>query len=428
MKKIIKTTFISLTFVATLLLTGCVNTSSSINNSSTSSIKEKIELKFWHGFTGADGDGMAEIIKDFNKDYAGEIEIIVDKLSWDALFLKLIQNKSNPRFSPHIVAMGDNRVSSMVARDLLRPLDNIETYLDIKETDFISAAWNVGLLNNTTRYSFPLDIHPVGIYYNKDLISEAELPTTWAEFLSIAKAKTNPTTGVYGWAVPNMYSITKDIFYSMLLQEGYDILDEANKAIFNNATAVSILEQMYAWKYSDKISPVSVGAGGDLTLFQQGKSVFYFDGPWMLNTIRKTSNIEFGVIPMPESVGAGNTSYSGSHQFTVVKSTVQDDHTLEAAYTFFDYVSKNSLQWAEAGQVPARRDIHDTNEYKALTDLMPFSEMAKYTSMGKIDYQYFYEAYNYMGSAVANTLNNVKPAQASLNEKVEQFHLFVAEQ
>ena len=419
--------FITLT---SILISSCSTPQlSTSSNVSQNSIEQgKIVLKFWHGFTGADGDGMQEIVESFNQEHVGEIEVVVDKLSWDALFLKLIQNKTNPKFSPHIVAMGANRVSSMNSRGILRSLDGVEAFLEVNSDDFLPAAWQVGLLDSDVRYSFPLDMHPVGMYYNKDLVTEEELPQTWSEFASLARSKTNSSTGTYGWAIPNMYSITKDVFYSMLLQDGEDILDNSNQAVFNSAGAIARLTEMYDWKYKDTISPLSVGAGGDLTLFQQGKSAFYFDGPWMINTIRETSNIEFGVAPIPESIGEGGTSFSGSHQLTLVKSTVTDERTLEASYTFMEYLSLNSLRWAQAGQVPARLDVHQLDEYKALTDLKAFSEEAFTAKVGKTDYQYFYEAYNYMGSAVSNVLNNVKSPKVALDEKVNQFKLFVNEQ
>lgn len=141
------------------------------------------------------------------------------------------------------------------------------------------------------------------MFYNKDLISEDEIPTTWEEFEKVCKEKTNIDTGVYGWAIPNMYSITKDIFASMLLQNGTDMLDKDNNAIFNSDKAVEVLNRLQKWKYVDKISPSSVGTSGDLTLFNSGKSVFYFDGPWSINTLKDISPIDIGVAPMPGSTG-----------------------------------------------------------------------------------------------------------------------------
>lgn len=415
-----------------LALVGCGGNKESTdpNNSNITEDNSLITLKFWNGFTGKDGEGMDEIVKSFNKEYDGKIKVQVDTINWDSLFLKLIQNKGKEKFSPHIVAMGSNRLAQMKAKNILRTIDDVVEYTESRESDYLPVSWNAGLLGNEGhRYSFPLDVHPTAMFYNKDLISESEIPTTWDEFEAICKAKTNTETGVYGWAIPNMYSITKDIFASMLLQNGTDMLDNNNKAIFNNDTAVATLQKLQDWKYKDKISPSSVGTSGDLTLFNSGKSVFYFDGPWSINTLKDISPINIGVAPLPGSVGTNGISYTGSHQFTLVDCTTKNDRVKNACYEFIKYVSKNPLEWAKAGQVTAYKPVHETAEYKALTELQPFTLEAEKAQVGNIDYEYYYECYNYMGSAVANCLNDSSlSAKASLDNKVNLFNKFLKEQ
>lgn len=407
--------------VSAFLLTSCSNSTPSDNVDE----DKEIVLKFWNGFTGADGNSMKEIVNSFNKEYTGKIKIEVDTINWDSLFLKLIQNKGKPKFSPHIVAMGANRLGQMQSKGIIREINDIESYLEVSKTDYLNAAWDAGMFDGK-RYSFPLDMHPTAMYYNKDLISESELPSTWEEFETVCKAKTKD--GVYGWAIPNMYSITKDIVYSMALQNGSDLLNSTNAPTFNDSTWVNALTKIYNWKYNDKISPESVGASGDLTLFNTGKSVFYFDGPWTINTMKDISPVDFGVAPMPGSVGNNATSFAGSHQFTLVDCTTKDEKIKEACYTFINYVNRNPLEWAKAGQVTSYLPVHETKEYKELVELQPFTEEASTAKIGNVTYEYFYEAYNYMGSAVANCLNNQGDATSCLNEKVNLFNKFLKEQ
>lgn len=386
----------------------------------------EITLRFWNGFTGADGDSMKEIVNAFNSEYSGKIKIEVDTVNWDSLFLKLIQNKGKEKFSPHIVAMGSNRLGQMVDKGIIRSINDITETIGAKEEDYLDTAWNAGLFGED-RYGFPLDMHPTAMFYNKDLISEDEIPTTWEEFEAICKEKTKD--GVYGWAIPNLYSITKDIFLSMLLQDGSDMLDDSNKAIFNNETAVKWLTKLQDWKYVDKISPESVGNSGDLTLFNTGKSVFYFDGPWQINTLKDISTVDFGVAPMPGSTGTNGTSYTGSHQFTLVECTTEDKAIREACYTFINYVNQNPMSWAEAGQVTAYKPVHETDEYKAISELAPFTEEAELAQIGNVSYEYYYDCYNYVGSAVAACLNDSQSnPKAVLDDYVNRFNKFLQEQ
>ncbi len=383
----------------------------------------EITLRFWNGFTGLDGDSMDEMIKDFNDEYAGEIKVSADKMAWDTLFTKITTTKTNLKSAPHIVAMSNSRVAGMVERDLLLPIDDIASVLGVTQEDYIASAWSTGILDGK-RYSFPLDIHPTAMYYNKDLITEEELPATWEEFLAVCEEKTDPETGVYGFAVPSMYSITKDIFASMLLQNGGDLYDSENTAVYNSQEGVEALQYLCDLVYKYGVSPKDVGAGGDYTLFKTGKSVFYFDGPWMLNSFdlienRETANV--GVAAMPGAVGENGVSYSGSHQFTLMSNTVTDDRTKEACYTFIKYIQQHSLGWAKAGQVPALKEVLDSEEYKSIAALQPFTETAYKADLGKADYKYFYEGYNYMGVAVSNAISDKYGPKDSLDRAVKSF-------
>ncbi len=387
-----------------------------------------IVLRFWNGFTGTDGETMDRIVEHFNEEYEEqEIKVVADKIPWDTLFTKLTTTSSNLGSAPHIVAMSASRIAGMNLRKIFLPMDDIEEYLGVTEDEYLEPAWNGGILNGT-RLGFPIDVHPTAMYYNKNLISEDELPTTWERFKTVCKGKTKD--GVYGWACPSMYSITKDVFITMLYSAGGTLFDASHNPIFDNDLAVSKLTYLYDLVHTDKISPKDVGAGGDYTLFTQGKSVFYFDGPWVINTfglLDENNESNIGVAPMPETTGTYK-NFAGSHQFTLMKNTVTSPRIKEACYTFMRYVNEHSLDWAKAGQVPALKAIHDTDEYKALEPLQAFTEMAKTSVLGEIEYEYWYEAYNGMGVGVSNAISAIKSPANALKDAVSEFKGFVADE
>jgi len=413
--------------LGSILLTSCGGGDNSTPAGGSSSDGE-ITLKFWHGFTGADGDSMDIIVNNFNTEYAGRIKIQMEEYTWDTLFTKLYTTSTNPKFMPHVIATGANRLAGVKKRKLLLTMDDVMDKFHLGSSDFLPAAYNAGMIDGH-RYSFPLDTHPTAIYYNKDLIEESELPSTWDEFIQVCRDKTQ--NGVYGWAIPNQYSITKDIFYSMLLQKGKDIFNSQTVISLNSSEAVQVLSTLEEWKYVDAVSPVSVGNGGDYNLFRAGKSVFYFDGPWTLNSMLSDDglNFEFGTFEMPGSTGVGSTSFAGSHQLCMINKTVTTDALKEASYTFMNYLTEHSLEWAKAGQVPARLSVHELQEFKELTYLAPFVEEAKTAQLGRVDYTYFYEAYNYMGQAVANALSTqTADAEAKLTEMNTRYKRFLEEE
>lgn len=423
MKKLAKVLGLMLTGVLSLTcLFGCQDGSGEENPNGFTVIR------FWNGFTGTDGETMDKIVERFNTEYAEEkIMVVADKIPWDTLFTKLTTTSSNLKSAPHIVAMSASRIAGMNERNIFLPMDGIEEFLDVTAEEYIPAAWNGGVLDGV-RYGFPIDVHPTAMYYNKDLISEDELPETWEEFYQVCKDKTKD--GVYGYAVPSMYSITKDVFLNMLYSAGGSMFDENYNPTFNSATAVEKLQYLSDLIYgSSPVSPENVGSGGDFTLFTQGKSVFYFDGPWMINTFGLLDNPDsnIGVAPCPESVGEGQTNFAGSHQFTLMKNTVTTDTIKEACYTFMRYVNENSIEWAKAGQVPALKSIHETEEYKALEPLAAFTEMAYTATLGEIEYKYWYEAYNGMGVGVSNALSGIYAPQKALDTAVADFKAWVTD-
>ncbi len=419
--------------IIAMFIASCNNnniTNSEENSQSNGDTQEEITLKFWHGFTGTDGDHMGSMVDKFNEEYKGKIKVEVNRLNWDTLFTKFYQQKNNPKFSPNIIAVPANRLGSVISRNMITTMDDIMETFSLSESDFLPAAYEIGNINNH-RYSFPLDMHPTAIFYNKELTNGTlNEYASWEDFYADCLKFTG--NGTYGWAIPNMYSITKDIFYSQVLQNNSDIIDSSNNITFTNDACVKVLEKLVSLKYGDNpISPSTVSNGGDLTLFKAGKSAFYFDGPWMIETLKEScdfaSDGNLGVIPMPMSTGDNGVSFAGSHQFCLAKNTTTTEAIKNASYAFINYISTNSLEWGKAGQVPARTSVHELDEYKNISYLDAFTKTAYKAKLGST-YNYFYEVYNYMGSAVASALNNDATATNALNEKANNFKRWLAEQ
>lgn len=410
-------------------LAGC-GTTSSAPTEATAATKEESAgtdftvIRFWNGFTGKDGEAMDVIVDNFNNELGDEyhVKVVVDKIPWDTLFTKITTTSSNLRSAPHIVAMSASRIAGMREKGVLTPLTGIEEFLGAHEDEYIGAAWRGGLDEDGVRYGFPIDVHPTAMYYNKDLISEDELPTTWDEFFKVCEEKTGD--GVYGWAVPSMYSVTKDLFLNMLYTSGGSMFDKDFHPVYNSELGVTAITKLSEAVLGDNpISPKNVGAGGDQTLFVQGKSVFYFDGPWVLNSfgLLTNPNSNIGVAPCPSSTGEGDMNFAGSHQFTLMANTVTDEHTRELCYVFMRYVNEHSYEWALGGQVPALKSLHETDEYKALSALQPFTQMAYHSTLGEIEYEYWYECYNMMGVAVSNAIAGQYAPDEALNVGVRDF-------
>jgi multiple sugar transport system substrate-binding protein len=88
-----------------------------------------------------------------------------------------------------------------------------------------------------------------------------------------------------------------------------------------------------------------------------------FEGIYMLADLQKQKDLEFGGAPVP-LLGSHAAVWGGSHNLCLRAGL--SGRELEAAWRFMRYLSDNSLDWAEGGQVPVRRSLRNTDRFKGM--------------------------------------------------------------
>lgn len=166
-------------------------------------------------------------------------------------------------------------------------------------SDFQEAAVTARQYEGKT-YSIPLHLTANGLlFYNKDLLREAGYdtpPTTWDEFLDVAKKTTKGD--VYGFAVNSDYSYG-DPWY---VQQGVTYSD-ASKGEFMQpeAAAEKSLQFLQDLVYKEKVSPVPVATtdySGPQKLFSAGRAAMFVSGPWdILPVTEGSGDIKWGIAP-----------------------------------------------------------------------------------------------------------------------------------
>jgi multiple sugar transport system substrate-binding protein len=124
-------------------------------------------------------------------------------------------------------------------------------------------------------------------------------------------------------------------------------------------------------------SPKNAGAGSDFVSFSNDKSAFFLGGPWNTTPLTAIKKLKYGAAPVP-NIGGQQKTWAGSHQFVLPRQIkpVQDKQI--ASRVFINWISKQSLNWADAGMVPARNSVR---EDPAFADKGLVTEFAK-----EIDY------------------------------------------
>lgn len=366
---------VTLIIMVTLIAAGCsggntnntTNDSTSQGNKSQSSNSEntkkgKTKLLFWSPFSGADGPFMKNIVDSYNASqdqYSMEFVIQPNGEYYKMLDVALNASKD----SPDLVIMHLDQIPTYQSKGQLQAIDDLAANAGISKADYVEAPIDYATIDGKW-YGIPLDIHPLVMYYNKDLFEKAgitSVPTNRAEFDAAVEKLTDQQAGVYGYVVPTLWP-QQFIFPTLVWQNGGELWDGDNVA-YNSPEAVEMIEWMRG--LIDKgVSPSNVQQDGENTLFLQGKNAIQFNGPWMKSQFDE-AGLNFGVAPVPQIGKAKPAVFGGSHNFAIPQG-VTDEDILAGIGDFLKYVSSNSLDWAESGQALASKPMLESAEFKAL--------------------------------------------------------------
>ena len=217
-------------------------------------------------------------------------------------------------------------------------------------TDFPENVWVRGEYAGE-RYSIPLDIHTLVMYYNKDMFEAAGVEEPGTEPLTREAFETMladlAASGVQPIAIGTGFQ-AGTLFQTFIAQFGGAIAnEEGTQATYASEAGVQALE--YVNQLKQEYSPDISGANDpEVAFFKQEQAAIVMHGPWHIADL---SQLDFvGFAPMPQ-VGDEFAVWAGSHQLGL---TTDDPAQQAAAACWMKWLSDNSVEWAAAGQVPAR--------------------------------------------------------------------------
>lgn len=399
------------------------DTSAKSNNDSTVEFKN-VELNFWNGFTGPDGKGMQKIVDGFNEEYKGKIKVKTQTMEWGPYYDKLVTAVSSGK-APDVGIMHADNIAKFAKKGILVDLGKFTDKYGLTESEFIPAVWKAGVYESK-RYGVPLDVHPVGLYYNVDLLKKAGFdkpPTNMQEFLDMAQKMTKDLDGdgkidQWGFATPSAWP-AQQIFWSLLYQFGGKATNEdGTTATYDSPEAVQALQFLVDTVYKYKISPSNIQSDGDLTLFKQGKVGFTINGIWEISGFEEQKGLNFATAPLPV-FGSKPAVHANSHNFVLYKQKKPNNVKEQAAMVFIDYVTKHSIEWAKAGQIPARNSVRNSDEFKALPKQFEFAKQVD-NIVFPVASPTFADAWGPSLEAISAAVLNTSKPEKALKDAVEK--------
>jgi multiple sugar transport system substrate-binding protein len=311
-------------------------------------------IEMWSPFTGGDGDEMTALAERFSAE--NPCDITVTHVAQPEYQQKL-ESAAAAGGLPAMTAVHATRVAALASRNVLKPFG--PEAMAVLGSDFAGNfpedLWSRGEYKGE-RYSIPLDVHPLIMFYNKDLFAAAGVeepgtePWTREEFEdALAKLEASGVTPI---SLGNAFQAAA-LFQALIRQYGGSLTDEAGAtATYNSPEGVKALEKIKELK--DKYSPDIAGTGDpEVNFFKEGNVGMVFHGPWWISDLSKLDFVGFAPLP---TIGDQPATWGGSHHLAL---TSDDPSTQAAAAVWIKWLSDNSAEWAAAGQVPARQSVRD---------------------------------------------------------------------
>ncbi len=385
---------------------------------------EQSTIRFWNGFTGPDGRTMLRMVKAFHRE-TPDTYIIQQRMDWATYFNKLIVAGLGGR-APEIFAVHIDDIPRLLQAGFIRPLDDLLSGADgIDANDFYPTVWNA-VAHDGKHYALPLDVHPMGMYYNKAMFREAGIvdergetkpPRTQAEFLDAIQKITKDLNGdgepdQWGFVITYM----RYNFISFAAQWGGGIMaKDENTCILDAPENASALEFWLAL-LDQKLTPPPQDFGSWVG-FLQGRVGMAFEGIYMLADVKRQKDLDWGAAPLPQIGPARPATWASSH--VLCMRTDLDDETVRKAWHFMKYLSEHALDWAEGGQVPVRLSQLQSPRFQAMTAQSAFAKQLEY-----IEYAprvpYVFEALSTTDIALEQAIRGLQtPAAALADGKAE---------
>lgn len=392
---------------------------------------QTVTLRYWNGFTGPDGRTMLNMVKKFNEQNP-DIHILMQRMDWATYYNKLFVAGLGHR-APEVFVLQSRAIQRFARAGYCRANDDLvsgSNGIDVSDID--PNVWNA-VVQEGKHYALPLDVFPMGMYYNRKLFvaagivdehGKAKPPTNQAEFMEAMRKITKPAVGKepahWGFVFTNMESNA----YTIMRQYGGEFFSpDYKKCNVNqpeNIEAMQFCSDLIR-KYHYAPSPENFDAWIG---FRQGNVGMVFEGIYMLADLQKQKDLDFAGAPVP-LIGRHPATWADSH--TLCLRSDLKGKELAAAWKFEKFLSDNSLDWAAGGQVPVRRSLRATPRFKAMTIQSEFAKQIPYVAyVPRLNY--VFEYLKEYSTGIEKGLRGTQTPKEALDATTLQIDQIIAEE
>lgn len=296
---------------------------------------------------------------------------------------------------PDLFATQHDNLGTLVSQGHVAPVANPEK---VKAT--VLGACSLGATYNGTMYGYPVSAETYALYYNKDLIKEADLPKTWEDLVKYVKDFNAKNPGKQGLVLD-----IGNAYYSIIFASANGNRLFGASGTDTSSTYLNTADAVKGMTFVKTLAAAVGVPAGDLTsatcdsLFSSGLAAMHITGPWNLKNFAD-AGINYGVTTLPALPGEKEPapSFSGIRcMFVSAYSENQEEAAKFAEFLLTDEMQQLRYELTN-GALPSIETSIDSEAGKGFLKQLDYAfPMPSIPEMGK-----FWEA---MGAATSNIWN-----------------------
>ncbi|MBL4966506.1 extracellular solute-binding protein [Bacillus halotolerans] len=320
--------------------------------------------------------GIKDAVAEFEKEHDIKVKVVEKPYAQQIEDLRMDGPAGT---GPDVLTMPGDQIGTAVTEGLIKEL-NVEK--DVQSL-YTGASIQSQMVDQKL-YGLPKAVETTVLFYNKDLISEDELPQTLEEWYDYSKKTADGSK--FGFL-----ALFDQIYYAQSVMGGYggyifgkdkDGNDDPSDLGINNEGAVKGAELIQKF-YQDGLFPAGIvgeqGINVLESLFTEGKAAAIISGPWNVEAFSK-AGIDYGITKLPKLENGKNmSSFIGVKSYNVSAFSKHAELAQELA-VFLTNEKNSKKRYEQTKEVPAVQSlasdtaIMKSEAARAVTEQSRFSE------------------------------------------------------
>ena len=310
---------------------------------------------------------------------------------------------------PDVFAAPQDQLGALVEGDYVLPTQDEETIKSLVYNVCSEAVTYDGVM-----YGYPVAIETYALFYNKDLISEDQVPATWDDLVAFCKTFQEEHTDKRGFMMDVSNGYYTAIFTTC--DDNHLFGEDGTDLTASNINSQAAVKGM---TYFQNLRKILDAPAEELTTdiadkaFADGEVALYISGPWNVSVF-SDAGVNFGVTTLPILPGEQlpAASFVGTRAMFVCS---QSEHPYEASVfaAFLDSEEMQQFRAEATGALPAVTTVTGS-EY----DEVFFNQIACAQSLPSLpEMSVFWEAMKEASVKIWNG-EDVKTALDACNDKL----------